>query len=96
MMKWNPKKRKWELYATPAKWNTSISKDPHEIINCASCGKWLVFDRSYESIQIQDSAGNMYRVCQSCYEKEHQEEKPKKKPIIDCELEPRIEEIGLF
>lgn len=59
----------------PKEWHTPlIAEDMNEMINCACCGKKLIFGDSFTSMIICDMSGAFgYPVCEECYEKEWKE-----------------------
>lgn len=75
--------RKWDFMThsygdpeqLPAEWHTPMVADRmDEIINCACCGKKLIFGDSFTSMIICDMSGAFgYPVCEKCYEKEWKE-----------------------
>ena len=46
--------------------------DMSTVVNCAQCGKELVYADSYTSLEVQTPLGFGYAVCADCYEKEWQ------------------------
>ena len=71
LQKWNTIKREYEDYNVPDDWNVkSFTKDMEEIVNCASCGKKMIYGNSYTSLEIHTPHGFGYGVCDECYRKE--------------------------
>ena len=75
MKKWNFKTLEYEEYTVPANWKVKLfSKDKNEKINCAACGKSMVYGDGYTSRTIYSICGIGYVVCEDCYDKERKEE----------------------
>ena len=75
MKKWNYKTLEYEDYTVPANWKVKLfSKDKNEKINCAACGKSMVYGDGYTSRTIYSICGIGYVVCEDCYGKERKEE----------------------
>lgn len=79
LRKWNFKARDYEPYEVPDEWNVkTFSMDMDEIVNCPNCGRTLTFGETYTSRKIHTAHGMGFGVCETCYEKEWQEEKAAK------------------
>ena len=74
MKKWNPEKQAYEPYIAPPGYVTFYETDMGRLINCASCGKEITFGSGYTSLQIHNTCGFGYSVCETCHEAELQEE----------------------
>lgn len=71
LRKWNYATIKYEPHEVPDDWNVRLySSDMDELINCAECGKKLLFGDAYTSLDIHNSCGMGYSVCPKCHEKE--------------------------
>lgn len=70
MKKWNFITHKYENYSVPAIWYTPLMAEMDEIINCAGCGKEIVYGYSYVSMAIHNEIGFGYPICESCMRKE--------------------------
>lgn len=69
--KWNTLKRKYEPYKIPAEWKCeTYLEDLEEYINCAQCGRLIKFGDSYTSLEIHNSIGFGYCVCEKCHDNE--------------------------
>ena len=78
--RWDPAKRRYEPHLVMDKWNLKVySNDMEEVINCARCGKKLLFGDGYTSRQIHTGLGFGYTVCKKCYEQEMEEENEARK-----------------
>lgn len=76
MKKWNYKTLEYEEYTVPDSWKVKmLSDDMNEEINCASCGKPMLYGNGYTSSTIHSKHGFGYVVCGECYNKEIEEEK---------------------
>lgn len=65
--KWDFKGRVYRPYRIPDSWFcVPYSTDMDAVINCASCGKTLVFGDSYTSRCIHNATGFGYAVCAEC------------------------------
>lgn len=74
LQKWNFKTHKYEPFESPAIFTTLFSDDMDMKIDCANCGKSIIFGESFTSRTIHNSYGLGYSVCEICYEKERSEE----------------------
>ena len=75
MQKWNYRTKKYEEYTVPDSWKVNLySTNIFEQINCASCGKSMIYGYGYISRTIYDENGFGYTVCYECYKKEIEEE----------------------
>lgn len=74
MRKYNEKTKTYEPYSVPKEWNCLVhTTNMSEVVNCARCGKLLMFGNGYSSMQIHNDYGLGYTVCVECHEKEWQE-----------------------
>jgi len=73
--KWNYKTNEYGPYEVPDDWNVStFEADMGSIVNCAECGKSIMFGQGYTSRKIHTLFGMGYVVCKDCYDKEIEEE----------------------
>ncbi len=71
LQKWNTKKREYEDYNISNDWNVKCySEDMDEVINCASCGKKIVYGKCYTSLEIHTQHRFGYAACDECYREE--------------------------
>lgn len=71
VIKWNVKKRDYELYQIPKDWNIcSYTDDMDKQINCCQCGKIVRFGDCYTSLEVHTPVGFGFAVCSECYDKE--------------------------
>ena len=71
LRRWNWKKRKYEDYDVPDSWCVhTFVNDLDTFVDCASCGEGVPFGLSYTSMEIHNSMGFGYAVCDECYQKE--------------------------
>lgn len=71
MQKWNYEKREYEKYEVPEDWKCYLySSDMERKINCAACGREVIYAEGYTSFEIHNQMGFGYIVCDECYEKE--------------------------
>lgn len=70
--KWDETKREYEPYDLP-RGSTCFEIDMEKAVNCARCGKKMIFGNGYTSKQIHTEMGLGYCVCGKCYEKELKE-----------------------
>ena len=75
MKKWNYKTLEYEEYTAPDSWKVTLySPNIYEKINCAACGKSMIYGYGYTSRSIHDENGFGYVVCKNCHKKEMKEE----------------------
>lgn len=75
LRKWNYKTGKYDPYEVPDYWNVStFETDMNTIVNCAECGRAIMFAYGYTSRKIHTRYGMGYAVCGNCYSKEVSEE----------------------
>ena len=75
MKKWNFKTLEYEEYTVPDNWKVKLfSNDKNEKINCAACGKPMIYGDGYTFRTIHTTNGFGYVVCKDCYYKERKEE----------------------
>lgn len=68
LQKWNYEKREYEDYEVPKDWFCKYyCASMIETVNCAHCGKVILFGDSYTSMEIHTKAGWGYAVCSDCY-----------------------------
>lgn len=70
--KWDEEKREYEPYELPDG-STCYEIDMDKAVNCARCGKKMIFGNGYTSRQIHTEMGFGYCVCGTCYSKELEE-----------------------
>lgn len=71
MIKWNAFVHKYEEYEVPDDWNCkSYSNNMDEVVNCAKCGRKMLYGDSYTSLEIHTDMGFGYAVCSRCYQGE--------------------------
>ena len=71
MQKWNYATHRYDEYAVPGNWNcVTYSAYMAQPINCAACGKVVLYGDCYTSMEIHASMGMEYSVCPNCYKKE--------------------------
>ena len=76
MQKWSYRDKEYQSYNPPKEWNTPLLiEDVSGVVNCASCGKQMVFGNGYTSRTIHNDYGMGYCVCLECYEGDIREEK---------------------
>lgn len=75
--KWNFQTHEYDPYELPAG-NVPLLADLDEHVNCANCGKDLVFGDCYTSRRIHNKYGLGYPVCEDCYSEEWALEKEAK------------------
>ena len=74
--KWDFSSRAYQPYEIPSDWTCVLDVDDMDtIINCASCGKKLLFGNGYTSRCIHNGCGFGYSVCADCYTNEIKAEK---------------------
>ncbi len=74
LRKWNESKGMYEPYEVPNDWTVcTYSDDMDKVINCARCGRKMIFGDGFSSSQIHTGFGMGYVVCEECYEKERLE-----------------------
>jgi len=67
--KWNFKTKKYENYILSNK-AILFTMDMDEIVSCSSCGKSIIYGKTYTSKKIHNHYGLGYPVCEECYKKE--------------------------
>jgi len=70
---WNFVKRQYYDYELPDG-STLYEDDMDKVINCACCGKKIIYGQSYTSRRIHGPLGMGYPVCDECYRKEWEDE----------------------
>lgn len=71
LRKWNEGKGMYEPYEAPNDWTVcTYSDDMDKVINCARCGRKMIFGDGFSSRQIHTDMGMGYIVCEECHEKE--------------------------
>jgi hypothetical protein len=72
--KWNTLFCKYEPYKLPAG-AVVLTKWMDTVVSCAQCGKQIEFGRSYTSLEVHNSLGFGYAVCEECYDAESERKK---------------------
>lgn len=72
--KFNFKTSEYETYRLPDGATTSAWCEMDEMIQCAGCGKKMLYGDGYTSRKIYNINGIGYKVCKRCYDKEIEEE----------------------
>lgn len=73
MKRWNVYTKCYEDYEIPDDWKClTYSSDMDEIVNCAQCGRRIMFGDSYTSLEVHTDLGFGYCVCEVCYYKEYE------------------------
>ena len=67
--KWNYKTHEYEPYELPLN-ATLFEYDLGNIVACARCGSQMIYGNSYTSLEIHNSIGIGYAVCEKCYDDE--------------------------
>ena len=75
MQKWDFRNRKYTAYQIPSDWFTPMIAAMEDVVNCACCGKKVMYGECYTSRKIHSNLGLGYPVCSECYEKEWEEER---------------------
>lgn len=71
MLKWNYEMREYDRYDVPEDWKCCLySSDMERKVNCASCGKEMIYAEGYTSFEIHNHMGFGYFVCDECYKEE--------------------------
>lgn len=71
MQKWNAEKGEYEPYSVPEGWDCPLfCADMQRVVNCASCGKEILYGDCYTSQEIHNTMGLGYAVCPECYREE--------------------------
>lgn len=71
LQKWNWNKHDYEDYEVPKDWVCKCyCASIIETVNCAHCGKVILFGDSYTSTEIHTKAGLGYAVCSDCFAEE--------------------------
>ena len=69
--KWNYEKHEYDDYTVPNNWKiTTFCVDDKGIINCVQCGKQIIADDGYVSLEVHTPVGFGYLVCNYCYDEE--------------------------
>jgi len=72
---WDYKTHEYKDYKLPNPGNYVLyTEDMTLPINCASCGKHMVFGDGYTSRELHNHVGFGYPVCEDCYEAERERE----------------------
>lgn len=72
MQKYNRELHKYEEYKIPKEWRCPLySEDMDEVVNCAQCGKEVLYGDCYTSMEVHNHIGLGYGVCPDCYKDEH-------------------------
>ena len=76
MKKWNYKTKQYEEYTVPDSWRVKLgSNNLFEEINCAACGKSMIYGHGFFSRIIFDEHWFGYIVCYECHKKELKKER---------------------
>lgn len=67
--KWNWKTHQYEPYTLPLN-ATMFSFDLEQMVACAGCGSYLKYRETFTSLEIHDSIGLGYVVCEKCHNEE--------------------------
>jgi len=70
--KWHPKTQKYYDYLLPA--GSELLAELDDKVSCAECGMQFVFGDMYTSRFIHNKVGTGYSVCETCYDREIEEE----------------------
>ena len=73
MKRWNYETQSYDEYTVPDDCNwvcPLMLMDMDAVINCASCGKKMIYGAGYTSKEIHTDMGMGYSVCGECYENE--------------------------
>lgn len=77
--KWNFKTREYEPYTIPQGWYCPLLISFHPLhqeeslkvkVNCADCGKEVIYGNTYTSRTIHNTLGIGYPICNVCYKEE--------------------------
>lgn len=83
LLKWNYAKSEYEFYTIPDEWDVALSRSDMDAgINCAGCGKDMVYGDSLTSQEIHTEIGFGYGVCDECYEQETKRRKERDNAYI--------------
>lgn len=83
--KWNYESMEYERFTVPDNWNCKLFSDNmEEIVNCPHCGKEFRFGDSYTSMEIHNTFGLGYAVCEECYHNEMTRERTYKNILHRC------------
>ena len=67
--KWNYKTHLYEPYTLPLN-STMFQNEMNTVVACAGCGCQMKYGDSYTSLEIHNSMGMGYAVCEKCYDDE--------------------------
>lgn len=71
MIRWDYKTRTYRPYTVPNEWYCPLYLDQMmAVVNCASCGQKMIYGGGYVSLEIHNSMGMGYIVCEDCYRAE--------------------------
>jgi hypothetical protein len=66
--KWNFINHEYEPYETPDEWVVPlVCRDMDLLVNCANCGKQLIYGETFTSKAIHNITGLGFGVCSDCY-----------------------------
>lgn len=74
MQKWNFVERVYKPYQVPGDWRCPLMAELDAKVNCANCGKEVVYGDTLTSRTIHNHIGLGFPVCESCYSQEREEE----------------------
>ncbi len=73
LRKWNYDTHRYDTHSVPSEWRVTVFETKMaQMINCAQCGSEIAFGESYTSLEIHNSCGFGYAVCDECYAKERE------------------------
>ena len=81
IQKWDPDRHCYDPHPYPDDWNVGFFyTDLDEQINCACCGKKLLYGAAYTSRELYAGAGMFgMAVCPECHEAEWEREKERRR-----------------
>lgn len=80
--KWDPVKKEYKDCQIPI--GAYIGAERYDFVECAQCGKKVLYGDCYTSLHIHTVSGFGYAVCGKCYEKEMREEESAMKENEEC------------
>ena len=66
--KWNYKTNQYDDYLLPD--GAALTAPMSAVVECASCGKMMIFGEAYTSLEIHTKVGMGFAVCDRCHEHE--------------------------
>lgn len=70
LRRWDYKTSSYLPHLMPAGNYKTYGEDMDEVVNCAQCGKTLLYGKAYVSMEVHTDMGFGYAVCGSCYDGE--------------------------